>query len=150
MEQVLFGRWRLQCDREGTREAFARIEIGGPEACGCCHCRNFAAARSQVYPAEVLSLFEGLGIDSRKEREVYHLTPLESGLHLYGGWFHFVGRIEEEGKELGKFDMESTGPFKLFFHEKPALVPESFEGLPLVQLEFEAQVPWVIEEHEAE
>jgi hypothetical protein len=30
---------------------------------------------------------------SNREAEVYHLTHLESGRHLYGGWFHFVGFI---------------------------------------------------------
>ncbi|HEV3259366.1 MAG TPA: hypothetical protein VG013_21045 [Gemmataceae bacterium] len=151
MERVVFGRWRLCCDREATRRAYKFIEIGGPEACGCCHCRNFAAARGQVYPGEVRSLFEELGIDSCREAEVYQMGRLASGLHLYGGWFHCLGRIEQEGKEVGKFDLEGgTGPFNLFFHDKPALVPGPFQGLPLLQLEFTAEVPWVLQESEPE
>jgi hypothetical protein len=151
MEQMFFGRWRLCSDREATRRAYKCVEIAGPEACGCSYCRNFAAARDQVYPAEVRSLFGDLGIDPCREAEVYHMCRLKSGLHLYGGWFHFVGRIEEEGEEVGKFCLEGgTGPFNLFFHEKPVLVPDPFQGLPLVQLEFTAQAPWILEEPEPE
>jgi hypothetical protein len=97
----------------------------------------------------VLSLFEKLGIDPRREAEVYEMGPVESGFHLYGGWFHFVGRVMADPESLGKFDLESgDGTFKLFFHDKAALVAECFQGLPLVQLEFEAKVPWLIDEAE--
>jgi hypothetical protein len=80
----------------GPRGVYNHVPIGGPEACGCSHCRNFAAARCQIYPAEVLSLFEELGTDFSKESEVYQMDRLESGLHLFDGWFHCVGRIERE------------------------------------------------------
>jgi hypothetical protein len=151
MEQMVFGRWRLCYDREATRQAYNAISIGGPERCGCCYCRNFAAARDQVYPAEVRALFENLGIDFSKEAETYPSGRLKPGLHPYGGWFHCVGRIEAEGQEVGKFDFEGgPGPFKLYFSERLGLVPECFQGLRLVQLEFEAHVPWVLEEPEPE
>jgi hypothetical protein len=81
MNQVVFGRWRLICDPEATRRAYKFIPIGAPERCGCSQCRNFVAARGQVYPGEVRSLFENLGIDSSKEAEVSHMGKLESGLH---------------------------------------------------------------------
>jgi hypothetical protein len=151
MEHVVFGRWRLSCDCEASRRGYQLVPVGAPEACGCLYCRNFAATRSHVYPAEVLALFEQLGIDPSREAEVYHMGPLQPGLHRYGGWFHFVGRIEAEGESVGKFDLEgSPGPFKFYFAENRALAPKSFEGLPLVQLDFEADVPWVIEEPEEE
>ena len=153
LEKVNFGRWRLISDREATQRAYNSIQIGGPEACGCSPCRNFAAVRGQVYPVEVLSLFEDLGIDLRREAEIYHMGRLESGLHLYGGWFHCIGRIEQEGEEVGRFDLEAgPGSFKLYFHDKPNLVPAPLLvlGLPLLQLEFNAEVSWVLEETEPE
>jgi hypothetical protein len=151
MDQVVFGRWRLFADREATRQAYTEIRIGGPEECGCCHCRNFAAARNQVYPVEVRRLFEDLGIDFSKEVEVYHTGRRSPGLHHYGGWFHCIGRIEAKGDEVGEFDVEAgEGPFHLYFHDKPNLVAASFETLPLLQLEFDAQVPWVVHGPEPE
>ncbi len=38
-----------------------------------------------------------------RDAEVYHTTRLQTGLHLYGRWFHFVGKILKE----------PTGPAKL-------------------------------------
>src|SRR6266851_7468631 len=91
MESVHFGRWELSCDPESTRKAYAAISIGGPEECGCQPCLNFAAARTQIYPPNVLALLLNLGISSNREVEIYYMARMESGRHLYGGWFHFVG-----------------------------------------------------------
>ena len=102
MEYVVFGRWQLETEREATRRAYAHLEAGGPERCGCAHCRNFAAARMEVYPVKVHRLFEDLGIDFTKEAEVYHMVRLRPGLHQYGGWFHCVGRVESETEEAGQ------------------------------------------------
>jgi hypothetical protein len=55
-------------------------------------------------------LFEELGIDFSKEREVYHMGRQESGLHLYRGWFHGVARIEMEGEEAGVRTGRRHGP----------------------------------------
>ena len=153
MKQVNFGRWRLNCDSEATQRAYKATEIGGPEACGCSHCQNFAMARDLVYPSEVRSLFDDLGIHWCGEREVYHMVRLESGLHLYGGWLHCVGGIEGVSDEFGKFDLEVSGdnaPFTFYFHDRPTLLPDSFQGLPILQFEFTAQVPWVLQETEPE
>jgi hypothetical protein len=56
------------------------------------------AARHQAYPSEALAIFEQLGIDNRKESEIWHTHRDEFGLHHYGGFFHLVGTIES-GKD---------------------------------------------------
>src|SRR6266581_3667101 len=94
MESFFFGRWQGRCDLEATRKAYAQFSTAGPEQCGCGDCRNFIAARDQIHTPDVTQLLEKLGIDHRREVEVYSLTWLESGLIYYGGWFHFVGTIE--------------------------------------------------------
>ena len=106
MDPVIFGKWHIACDPEATRQAHHQISVGGPEACGCLFCQNFAIARSQVYPPAVLSLFKQLGVDSKHEAEVYHLGRLDPGKHLYGGWFHLVGTIASENDTIGPYDME--------------------------------------------
>jgi hypothetical protein len=51
-----------------------------------------------------------------------------------------------EGEEIGEFDLEGgPGPFKFYFSEKPALLPDCSQGFSVLQLEFEAQVPWILE-----
>lgn len=149
MKYVSVGKWRCRCDPETTRQAYASFEERRAEMCGCCYCRNFVAARERVYSVAVRALFERLGIDFTKEAEVYELTRLTSGLHLYGGWFHFVSRIEEETDDPENHD-SVEGPFNIRLHDKPALVPSSFQGMSLLQLEFTARVPWVLHEPEPE
>ena len=89
-----------------------------------------------MFPPEFRGLLERLGVPSDREAEVYHNCRLESGLHSYGGWYHFVGRVlfgEREGSPHVRF-----GGLSVFFHSKPALLPKTFRGQPVVQLEVEA------------
>ena len=152
MDIVNIGRWNLRCDREGTRAAHAGVTQGSPESCGCEHCLNFAAVRNQAYPSEVLAIFEQLGIDPRKEAEIWYTHRDESGLHHYGGFFHFIGSIESGGDAkrmiadgVSTFDLELIGGyFEYGFTSDAALTPESFAGKEIVQLEFQTKVPWVL------
>jgi hypothetical protein len=126
--------------------------MGGPEECGCQPCLNFAAARDQIYVPELVTLLEKLGISRSREVEIYHMARLESGRHLYGGWFHFVGSIvsgADAAKQIAEKtwqpDLEEVGEyFSLGFSSRLELVREPFAGLSLVQLEFTAKVPWVL------
>ena len=152
MESIRFGRWEVACDAEATRKAYAAVPIGGPEECGCEPCKNFGTARAQIYTLDVLALLEKLGISSNREVEVYHMGRLESGRHLYGGWFHFAGSIlagsdaaKQIAKNVWKPDLEGIGEyFNLGFSSRLGLVRKPFIELPLVQLEFTAKVPWVL------
>lgn len=152
MQSVQFGRWEISSDAESTRRAYASVSIGGPEECGCEPCLNFAAVRAQIYPANVLYLFEELGISPNREVEIYHMARLSSGRHLYGGWFHFVGSIlsgadaaTQVAENLWQPNLEVADEnLSLGFSSRLELVREPFAGLHLVQLEFTAKVPWVL------
>jgi hypothetical protein len=39
---------------------------------------------------------------------------------------------------------------KISIHDQPALVPDSFQGMSVFQVEFRANVPWVLQESEPE
>jgi hypothetical protein len=100
-----------------------------------------------VFPAEFLTLLETLGIDPAKDGEVYHNAQLSPGRHHYGGWFHFVGTLDEFSAfkpiELGQ-------DFSVTLCPRSAPNLSTLNGLPLVQLEFVASaVPWRIPEPEA-
>jgi hypothetical protein len=139
--------WRIEYDRSATVAAFACAPATGPETCGCDPCRNWAATRERLLPSEFSELLGRLGIPFDREAEVYHNCRLDSGLHSYGAWYHFVGRVlfgERQCSPNAVF-----GPFSVYCHSKPALLPEGFGGQPVVQLEVVAEVPWLSEVPEA-
>jgi hypothetical protein len=154
---IRFKKWEIECDVEATRAAYAKIERGSPEDCGCNTCKNFAAARQYAYPQEARSILGQLGIDINKEAEVYHNCKLESGLHYYGGWFHFIGSMEgpDSEREIAEntftFDLEHIdNRFAVGFTAHSALVAGSFGNQRVIQVEFRAEVAWIIEGLEAE
>jgi hypothetical protein len=157
METIAIRRWQLQSDPEATRRAFSEVPTGAPESCGCGDCLNFAAARDRAYPSEVLAIFEQLGIDRSKESEIWHTHRDASGLHHYGGFFHLVGAIEE-GKDAmvmangrGTYDLEGIGEdFDFGFTSNIALLPTPFGESPIVQLEFQTRIPWVLNTPESD
>jgi hypothetical protein len=154
MQRLECYRWVLRYDPEATRQCCAAISSAAPQSCGCVPCLNFVAARDLVYPAEVRNLLQQLGVTPLREAEVYHLARLDSGLHLYGGFLHFVGSIEAGEDALapsGAIDLERVNDdFSIGFSARTALVSPSFSRSPVVQMEFSAQVPWVLSESEPE
>jgi hypothetical protein len=156
MESIRFGRWELMCDPELTRKSYASVTVGGPEECGCDPCLNFIAARQHTYQSVVLELFDKLGIFCEREVEIYHMARLKPGRHLYGGWFHFVGSIvagadaaKQISENIWQPALEKTSEsFSLGFSSRIALAREPFKNLPLVQLEFTAEVPWILDKTE--
>ncbi len=163
MQLVEIARWTLKYDQEATRNAFSHVKGGSPESCGCADCLNFAAARDRAYASDALKIFEMLGIDSHKESEIWHTHRDESGLHHYGGFFHFVGTIESGTDAIqsvngvwpkpgfiGTYDLKSIGDdFRFGFTSHVVLVPKLFTGRPVTQLEFQTKVPWLIDIRES-
>jgi hypothetical protein len=143
MTQITYRNWIFDCDVESTREGYASITAGGVETCPCAECRNFLAQRNSVFPAEVLDLFNQLGVDYKRDAETYHMGRLEPGVHLYGGWFHFVGMISKE--PIGPATLDN---FTIDFIPNNDLAAKSFENQPLVQIEITVKLPWVLPESE--
>lgn len=141
METLELRGWHIEYDRASTVAAYALAPACGCEQCGCDPCRNWAATRGRLLPEEFRELLDELGIPFDREAEVYHNCRLDSGLHSYGAWYHFVGRVlygEREGLPHVPF-----GSFSVHYHSRPVLVPEAFAGQPVVQLEVIAEVPWL-------
>jgi hypothetical protein len=81
------------------------------------------------------------------EGEIYHIYRVSPGKHNYGGWFHFVGVLEEPSDfPLVKID-DTFYARMCQYKGAPCLT--SLNGLPLVQLEIDAMaVPWCLGEEE--
>jgi len=147
METLKTGPWIIRYDKEDTARRYALAQKGGPEECGCEHCRNFVAARDKVYPEEARRIFDTLGIDCHKEAEVYHVYRIRPGWHSYSGHLHFMGSIEYVGSNetgTGK-DVKLTDGFSWVFYESwadPRLDVFGRDGVS--EIIFTAEVPWVL------
>jgi hypothetical protein len=151
----MVARWLIDHDPEATFRCYARLPVG--TGCTCDQCRNFDAAADRTFPSEFVALLAALSVAPTKPAELCHYCREPSGLYLTGGWFHFVGSIlaGEDAmhweNNTGTFRLEVMGAGLEFgLTARLALVREVFAGLPVVQLEFQTRVPWVLAEPELE
>lgn len=142
------GDWEFTCDRQATLDSYVRAAHGNSERCSCNGCRNFVVAREQAFPQEFVKFLHSLGIDSRKDGEVYHNARLANGLHDYGGWFHFVGELNK----TGDFPVVVFVPgFTVWLCKSNAPPLEVLLGLPLVEVQFHVEtVPWMLQDPPAQ
>lgn len=144
-------RWTIEHDPDATRQCYARIP--DEYACNCQSCENYLALRKGDLPRELWNLLGSLAIPFRKPAEV-RLPQTGTGESVrYGVWYHFVGRIVagadcwKPTSETGyMYDGEDIAPGVSFgFSSNLALVNEAFCGRPTVQLDFQLEVPWVLD-----
>lgn len=140
-ELVQLGAWSLRVDREASRAAYERAS--GSE-CECSGCLNYRRATKAGLPSKLLHVFDQLAIDPAKPAEVYDLGPVaetKDQLMAYGGFYHVIGRIEnDDGGE--PFEVDEN--WKLTFSEQIGLPESAFKRFPLIQVEFDARLPWKI------
>ena len=98
------------------------------------------------------SVSEIRSLNFQKESEVYQIHKFENDFHNYGGWFRFAGKIlsgkECKNENSNSFEMTLIEEnFSIGFSNYNAL--NFFEkDIHLVQVEFEVNLPWIIEEIE--
>ena len=141
MTRIVFRDWVFDCAVDATRKAYAGITAGGVEECDCDACLNFLCQRQIAFPAEVLNLFKLVGVDFRRDAEFYHTARVVSGLHLYSGWFHFIGTILQNPEGPAKID----DSFTIDFIVGRSLAAKTFGDDPLVQIEVTVEVPWMLD-----
>lgn len=85
---------------------------------------------------------------------MFECVKNEDGTHLYGGFYHIVGRIIEgpngwipanEGSEVVTPHYVTQYGLEIGFSKDVALVPEGFPS-PVIQFEFQMNVPWLLSE----
>ena len=150
--KIKYRDWVFETDQQGTKDAYGAVQLSGAEACGCNNCKNFIAARQEIYPQEVLDLFGQLGVDYQKEADASEMMVDENGCHHYYGIFHFKGRIlkgkdcavaQPSGGHTIELD-EITPNFSIGFTsgKSLALLEDKDE---LGQIEFSVSIPWGID-----
>lgn len=147
MQTMKWNYWKITYDAKANNNAYNSVDIGDPERCGCEYCLNYVQARANVYPEAFLELLNAVGVDYRKEAEVYHFATVSEGIELYGGVFHFIGSVElEDNFEGGVPEVVMDGEnFKCSMINGRSLSHPAFEGKDLVEIEFTVKVPWLRE-----
>ena len=153
MNLVRFRKWLFSVDETATTLAYAQCLISGADECTCDDCRNYAQSRTNV-PEEVAVFFKNVGIDYRKESEVWRAGTISANQHWYFGWYHFKGQLLEGtdckvnlGNDSSTLELESVSSnFSIGFTQAEA--PSIFtDKTNLVQIEFSVVIPWVLGEH---
>ena len=88
-----------------------------------------------------------VGVDPFKEAEVYELGPMGEGYTLNAGWWHFIGAVEIEGKPVFLEPDPASRSREwnvLFLGQKADLKLKTLPPAPLIQVEFTAKLPWVL------
>jgi len=153
--ELRLGDQLVRHDRDATLAAYAQLQQGCAEKCGCAGCRNFIAAREQAFPDMFRTFVAEIGIDPNKEGEAIHYGPVDGNLHFYGGWFYFVGELIEVGERFTTISLPGSsslirqlpGPgegFQYWFSTSFARPPAVF-GSKVRAVEFTTLIPWVLD-----
>lgn len=148
-----FGQYIVDIDVEKTRD-FYKNAMPVSEGCSCDGCMNFEKAVG-VLPLPVRTFFAALGIDMRKVCECYVNCRNDDGTLSYGGFYHVCGtllagksawkNIDNNLSACDKQGMFSVAPdFNVSFEKEIHLLEADFPR-PVIQLEFFANIPWVLE-----
>lgn len=148
MDEIQVGPWRIAYDRAATVRAYEGVPKGWAEVCGCQSCRNFIAARYQIYSLSMLDLLRTLGIDPEKEAEAvdWGFNPDKPGTYVGNSWFHVVGHVVDGPAEPEHGFVQPQEDTGVTFSRGLGLVPDSFGGRSVVQVEWFGDIPWVLDE----
>lgn len=134
-------KWEFSFDKASTETAYREIEFSSLEMCGCKACRHFLANRKLLYEESFVSVLRELGIDPKKEMEVFCKGNNQLGHLVYQGWFHFAGAVLDissghEGSEPNSdFYRISKGVY-IRISSKPEMIYPVFRNLRVLQLDF--------------
>jgi len=151
LQTVKIANWLLEVDPERTKEFYKNSKA--EEVCDCLYCLNFVEASKSLDPA-VLQLFQQLGLEPEMPAHLADIPISEDKMiRYYTGNYHFVGRVlEGEVSKLSDWNEMNTmqvNNFKIGISRKIKFGPENFPQ-PILQLDFETDLPWVLEEEPEE
>ncbi len=147
-----FGGFTVDIDVEKTRRFYEQSMQTLTEGCDCIACQNFVKASTHIAP-KIGDFFAQLGVDICKapDMSAMHGEPDRQILH-YWGFYHLCGTIID-GVNVrvadGLIDPEQmyevVPSCRIWFTDQCALLEPEFPA-PIIQMEVEIEVPWVLEE----
>lgn len=149
---VEFGQYKVDVDIEKTKKFYDNAELVS-QTCSCDGCLNFEKAVSTL-PKSVIEFFANIGIDMRKVCECYVNCTVYDNMLSYGGFYHICGTLlsgesawKKTSDRQAYWNDEATfsvsPDFHISFQKDISLLEKDFP-LPVVQLEFSANIPWVL------
>lgn len=153
MQRLTFEKWIIEVDPIKTYW-FYEQQFSAKESCNCLYCRNYYEA-CKLFSKEVKDFFNSMGLEPCKAAEVYEMGRNEDGTYLYGGFYHVVGNLVSvnnvgQDSRKGTLNLETLKEdFKFGFTTHLVLVPEEFPQ-PVLQLEINTNIPWVLNEKSEE
>ncbi len=149
-----FGQYKVDIDVEKTKQFYGGAQSVSSQ-CSCDNCHNFEKAVDGFSPT-VKEVFFNIGVDMKKVCECYVMDDnYDTATSLYGGFYHVCGTLVE-GESVWKKTGDNTAHlndekmfsvepgFKISFWEEINLLEDDFP-LPVIELEFMAEIPWVLE-----
>ena len=148
-----FGNYTVDIDVEKTKQTYKKLPLLS-QGCNCDGCLNFEKA-ADVLPETVRAFFHNLGIDLKRIVECYVNCKTMDGNLFYGGFCHVCGTlIEGKSAWVNISDTHTyydpniayrlNDNFSISFQEECLMIEEQFEA-PILQIEFEANIPWVLD-----
>lgn len=93
-EQLTIKGYNVKVDVERTKELYEPLPLVSEEAhCGCVDCCFYVNAIRHSSPA-IQHFFQRLGIDPRKEGNIWKAGELDNGTYLYIVDYRLIGEIE--------------------------------------------------------
>jgi len=147
-----FGKFTVNIDVEKTKQIYKKLPLIS-QGCNCDGCQNFEKA-VDLLSQEVRSFFDNCGIDLKRIVECYVNCKNDDGSLLYGGFCHLCGTlVQGENAWVKTSETHSyynsdlayhlDDSFCVSFQEECFFVEEQFEA-PMLQIEFVANIPWVL------
>lgn len=134
-----FNYHKVEIDVEKTKAFYENAEYITSH-CQCSGCRNFEKAANLI-SEKATSIFNDMGIDMQKACEVYGITENNNNTLYYGGFYHLCGKLISSEQSNNRIDDN----FEFIFTDEIDLLEDNFPE-PVIQLEFYATVPWLLEE----
>lgn len=146
MKKVKLADWVLEVDVEKTLD-FNQNKL---EVCDCLDCQNFAAVILQKHPLLREKLLE-VGIEAATPNHVSYFPGNKDGQQLAIGNYHFSGTLlEGEWSTMEDWNDANTAwvdGMQIGLSTEMELLPDDFPE-PVIQVNFELDMPWVAEEPE--
>lgn len=98
--------------------------------------------RLSVYSQPFESLLDRIGIDFKKEGEVYEAGP-DGDFRTYGGWFFFAGQVVQSGERT----VTDRPGFQYWFVDAKRLPRSDADfGESVAAVEFITKLPWLLKD----